>query len=312
MSPSGDRLDRRSFLRQTAASAASATLAMTGVSAGLSIGRNPCFAETTTESPWKMKLSASSIAFSKLPTEEAVARIASLGFDAVDIWSAHACCPHLDDVLNRLGAKGFREILSANKVPLYSFSVYQGGYAKYAELLGQCGGGVAIQGSAGRCDPKDLTTRMQAFMESLKPLADLCEKYDSYLAIENHGNALLDSHDSFKAFVDLNTNKRLGIALAPYHLQRCGEDVGDVIRTAGDQLLYFYAWQHAPGKGQMPGFGPVDFTPWLAALAEIDYKWCVNPFMHHEPEPDEMAAAFKTSREYLLECHQKAISQGTA
>ena len=45
----------------------------------------------------------------------------------------------------------------------------------------------------------------------------------------NHADSLLNSKDSFKAFVELNRNPRLGIALAPYHLQAAGISVEDVI-----------------------------------------------------------------------------------
>ena len=45
-----------------------------------------------------MHLSTSSIHFSELPIEKACERIAGLGFEAIDIWSAHEGCPHLDDV----------------------------------------------------------------------------------------------------------------------------------------------------------------------------------------------------------------------
>ena len=61
---------------------------------------------------------------------------------------------------------------------------------------------MAIQGSTGPCKPNELTSKMRGFLDGLKPLADLAEKHDSYLAIENHGHALLDSLDSLKAFVD--------------------------------------------------------------------------------------------------------------
>jgi len=258
--------------------------------------------------PWQMRLSGSTINFTKLPVEEAIAKFAELGFDAVDIWSAHAGCPHLDDVLNRLGPEGLKEVLAKNKLELYSFSVYSGGYRKYAELLGKSGGGVAVRGSAGACPPEELTARMKQFLEAMKPDLELAEKHDSYLAIENHGHALLDSLDSFKAFVDLNENPRLGIALAPYHLQGRGVDVPEAIETAGDQLFYFYAWQRARGPGQLPGVGPADFTPWIAALAKIKYRWYVNPFMHHEPEPETMAELLAKSVAYLKECYAKATS----
>ena len=101
------------------------------------------------EAPWKMRLACSSINFSSLPIEQAVQRIAGLGFDAIDIWSAHAGCPHLDDVLDRLGPEGLKELLEKHKLDLYSFSVYAGGYPRYAELLGKAGGGVAVRGSGG-------------------------------------------------------------------------------------------------------------------------------------------------------------------
>ena len=255
-----------------------------------------------------MRLSCSSINFTSLPIEQACERIAALGFEAIDVWSGHAGCPHLDDVLDRLGPDGLKAVLAKNRLELYAFSVYRGGYPRYAELLGKCGGGVAVRGSSGPCDPKELVPRMKAFLEALKPEAELAEKHDSYLAIENHGHALLDSIDSFKAFVDLNTNPRLGIALAPYHVQGLSQSVEEAIRAAGKQLFFFYAWQHAPGTGQLPGFGPTDCAPWIAALAKADYAWYVNPFMHHEPEPDEMSRALAKSCKYLEECYAKATA----
>lgn len=257
---------------------------------------------------WPMKLSCSSIAFASLSIEEACRRIAALGFEAIDVWSAYAGCPHLDDALNRLGPEGLTDLLASNRLKLYAFSVYVGGYRRYAELLGKAGGGVAIRGSAGPCDASELTSRMKAFLESLKPELELAEKYNSYLAIENHGHALLDSVDSFKAFVDLNTHPRLGIALAPYHVQGLGESVENAIRASGKQLLFFYAWQKAGGVEQLPGHGPTDCTPWLAALAEIGYGWYVNPFMHHEPPPEEMSRAMAKSCEALRACYRRATT----
>jgi sugar phosphate isomerase/epimerase len=249
---------------------------------------------------WKMQLSTSTVQFKDLPLEQACARIGKLGFQAIDIWSAYEDCPHLDDAAKRLGPGGLKDLLAQCKLKLYAFSVYIGGYAKYAELLGQAGGGVAIQGSTGPCPPAELNSRMKAFLESLKPLVDLAEKHHSYLAIENHGHALLDGLDSFKAFVDLNKSPRLGIALAPYHLQAAKVSVPEAIRTCGSQLLFFYAWQNAPDMQQLPGHGPTDFKPWLQALRDINYRWYVNPFMHGHPKPDDMSAALAKSREYLL------------
>jgi sugar phosphate isomerase/epimerase len=294
---------RRNFLGRLASGAAAGALG-----GWLAWGSRASAAEP----PWKMRLSCSSINFSPRPIEEACRRIAGLGFEAIDIWSAHAGCPHLDDVANRLGPQGLKDLLARHKLKLYAFSVYAGGYPRYAELLGKAGGGVAVRGSAGACKPNELTARMKDFLQALKPEAELAEKYDSYLAIENHGGALLSSLDSLKAFTELNRNPRLGIALAPYHVQAMGASVEEAIAIAGRQLLFFYAWQNSPGQQQLPGIGPTDMEPWIAALAKSGYPGYVNPFMHDQPEPDAMAAALARSCGFLERCYQKAVTSHTS
>jgi sugar phosphate isomerase/epimerase len=281
-------MNRRQFLTASALATAGALSSCSGPTG-------------PTERPRRLRLSTSSIHFKDLPIEQACEQIAQLGFEAIDIWCAYDNCPHLDDVAARLGPEGLKELLAKHRLKLCAFSTYIGGYAKYAELLGKTGGGVAIQGSAPPCKPEELTASMKSFLESLKPLADLAEQHNSWLAIENHGNALLDSLDSFKAFVELNPHRRVGIALAPYHLQTIGASVAEAIRIAGRQLLFFYAWQKADGMNQLPGHGPTDFQPWLAALAEVNYRWYVNPFMHGHVEPAPMSAALAKSRDYLRE-----------
>jgi sugar phosphate isomerase/epimerase len=293
-------LSRRQFIADTARTAVAATAATASPLAALQA--------STAAAPWKMRLSTSSIHFLHLPIEQACEQIAGLGFESVDVWSAHAGCPHLDDVANRLGADGLANVLTRNQLKLFAFSVYRGGYPRYAQLLGDLGGGVAVRGSSGPCEPRDLTPRMQAFLDSLQPEIELAEQHNSYLAIENHGHALLHSLDSLKAFVDLNQSPRLGIALAPYHLQAGKTSVEDAIATCGKQLLFFYAWQHAPGIQQLPGYGPTDFTPWLSALADIDYQGYVNPFMHGDLPVKEMAGGLAKSRKYLQECFEKTRS----
>lgn len=257
---------------------------------------------------WRPRLSTSSNHFRTLDLDGACARIAALGFEAVDIWSAYEGCPHLDDALHRLGPEGLRELLHRHRLGLCAFSTYVGGYPKYAALLGGVGGGLAIQGSAGPCAPAELSARMRDFFESLKPLADLAERHRSWLAIENHGHALLDGLDSLRAFVELNPFPRVGLALAPYHLQALGASVPEAIRIAGSQLLFFYAWQQAPGTGQLPGEGPTSFAPWLQALAAIEYRRHVNPFMHGHVEPEEMSRLLGRSRDYLLGREARANS----
>ena len=298
---------RREFLSLTGRAATAGVL-------GVAALRTAVAQESSPKPKWKMLLSCSSINFASLPIEKAVERIAALGFDAIDIWSAHAGCPHLDDVQKRLGPEGLAQLLGKHNLNLYSFSVYCGGYPRYADLLGRAdrllkksvlaakNGCVAVRGSAGPCDSKNLTATMKLYLEGLKPELELAEKHESHLAIENHGHALLASMDSLKAFVDLNQHPRLGIALAPYHIQAFDGSVPEAIAICGDQLRFFYAWQHGPGIRQLPGIGPVDCKPWIDALGKVDFPWPVNPFMHHEPRPQAMSDALARSCKYLKSC----------
>lgn len=287
-------MNRREFLHATGAGLGAATLALTpGCRTTVSPGqlRRPL--------RWNLRQATSSIHYRELSLEAACERVSSLGFEAIDIWSAYENTPHLDDALNRLGASGLQDLLARTHLRLSAFSTYVGGYAKYAKLLGGIGGGVAIQGSAGPCPPSELNTRMRAFFSGLKPLAELAEANQSWLAIENHGQALLDGLDSFRAFVELNPYSRVGLALAPYHLQTLQASVEDAIRICGPQLLFFYAWQNQPGTRQLPGLGPTDFAPWVRRLREVRYRNYVNAFMHGHIPTEEMDAALTRSRDYL-------------
>jgi sugar phosphate isomerase/epimerase len=268
-------------------------------------------AHTTIAAEWPLRLSTSSILFWQFGIREACRRIARLGFQAVDIWSAFAHCTHLEEAKANLGPAGTKKMLADSALGLCAITVYWSGYAPFAEMLGQMGGGVVVRNSEATEKPSaGVTANIKVFLESLKPEIELAEKYNGKIAVENHSGPtrLLNRLDSFKAFVDLNRSRHVGIALAPYHVQRNQESVEDVVRTCGNQLLYFYAWQLGKGLDQLPGHGPVDCTPWLEALRAANYRGFLNVFMHGEIEPADMEAALKKSMEYLKQCHARMAS----
>ena len=286
-------LSRREFLQTTFTASVAVAGSMSARAAG---------------NLWKMRLATSSVMFSDLTIEQACERVARLGLEAIDVWCPFGPCKHLDDVDKRLGADGLKEVLARNKLKLAAFSVYAGGgLPRYAELIRKFGGGIAVRGSqGGKYRPEEITPKMREFFEKLKPSIEQAIQCNARLAIENHGNALLDSVDSFKAFVDLNPDpKRVGIAMAPYHLEAGKFSVEEAILVSGSQLLFFYAWQHGKDSVQLPGHGPTDCTPWLKALAKINFPHHVTIFMHGHPPADEMETAVAKSRDYLKECYAK-------
>ena len=278
---------------------------------------------------WRMRLSTSSVMFNSLPVEEACRRIAAAGYEAVDLWQGERFkANHLDEALERLGPGGLKAMLERNRLKLCSFTCFYIGIGRYAEMLGVAGGdGLYIRESryygttgpsSGATRPKDtagLRSQIRSVIESLKPSLELADKYNFQVAIENHSSAILNSADSFKVFLELATHPRLCIALAPYHLQRDGIPVEQVIALVGKRTRFLYAWQNEPEVKQLPGFGSTDFTPWLKALAEVDYRGYVNPFMHENLKvapgeragmpSDQMSESIVKARRYLEQCRGK-------
>ena len=102
-----ENLNRRDFLEVVSVGA------VAGIAASSFTGLGRLSAEPE---KWRMHLSTSSIHFMQMPIEQACERIAKLGFEAIDIWSAHEGCPHLDDVAERLGPDGLKKLLAEYKL----------------------------------------------------------------------------------------------------------------------------------------------------------------------------------------------------
>lgn len=251
---------------------------------------------------WQPKFAVSSLLLWQMDVREACRTIASLGYDAVDLWAAFQHCTHLDEAKTRFSSKGgLNAMLAPAKLQLAAATVFWPGVEPFAKFLGDAGGAVVVRNSEFDT-PGTLTSKMKTFLESVKPDLELAERHNLRVAIENHsGPMLLNRLDAMKAFVDLNQSARLGIALAPFHVQKNEQNVEEAIRVCGRQLFFFYALQldEGTGFGQMPGHGPVDFAPWLAALSAIGYEGYVNVFMHGDRDPEQMQAAMVKSLAYL-------------
>jgi sugar phosphate isomerase/epimerase len=300
------RLSRRQFIHATT----TGTLAALAIP-GLSCRHAALRADSTPSQP--LRFSLCSVMVAELPLEEVCERAAQLGFAAIDIWCPFDNCHHLADAVQRLGPDGLKQLLARHRLALGSFTTYTSpvekvGFPAYADFIRRVGGGLVVRGSSyAKFEPGQLTRAMRKFFEQLKPQIEQAAQAGAVLAIENHSKALLSTPDSLKAFVDLNPAARhVGLALAPFHLQRIEASVEEAMRSAGSQLRFFYAWQKAEGMRQLPGHGPADFTPWLRALAGLKYSGYINPFMHGHFTPGDVTTALVRSRDYLEQCHARS------
>jgi sugar phosphate isomerase/epimerase len=146
--------------------------------------------------------------------------------------------------------------------------------------------------------PRDLSgpqlkAAVADFLEQMKPHLAVAEETGVTIAIENHGNNLIDSPDSIKWMAELARSPNIGIALAPYHLPQDPAQIASLIGTLGERMVLFYAWEHGKGSTekmpkadelqQMPGRGELDFAPIVAALVKSRFTGWTSIFMHPFP-----------------------------
>ncbi|MBC8351571.1 MAG: sugar phosphate isomerase/epimerase [Planctomycetes bacterium] len=257
---------------------------------------------------------------------EIMPEVAKTGAAAFDIWpKVHG---NQREQLDELGEEKFAALLKQHDVSLGCITQYKlgpFGVQNEMRLAKRFGCPTIVCGGKGPVGLKgnELKAAVGKFIEQMKPHLEVAEDTGVTIAIENHGNNLIDSPDSLKWLVELRSSEHLAVALAPYHLPQDEKLISDLIRTLGDGIAMFYAWQHGMGCSkklpkeqellQMPGRGTLDFVPLVAALQEIDYRGWTEIFMHPVPRgipiletTNAVTDEINRSRDYLKECLKKA------
>jgi sugar phosphate isomerase/epimerase len=279
----GPGLSRRTFGRQAAA----ATAAL--LSAGMP-------AADATAVAFELKYILGSCMYGYTDLQEILPEVAKVGATAIDIWpKVHG---NQREQLTTLGEELFAELLRQHDVKLGCITQYKlgpFGLQDEMRLAQRLGCATMVTGGSGPKGLKGaaLKSAVKDFIEKLKPHLETAEETGVTIAIENHGNNLIESPDSLKWLAELRPSSHLAIALAPYHLPQDAEALAQLIRDLGDSIAMFYAWQHGMGCMeklpkeqellQMPGRGPLDFKPLLQALADIQYSGWTEIFMHPVP-----------------------------
>ncbi|MCA9054195.1 MAG: sugar phosphate isomerase/epimerase [Planctomycetaceae bacterium] len=253
------------------------------------------------------------------PVEEVVPEVKKIGATAIDIWPKVHGSQRED--LDRLGEEKFAELLHNHDVQLGCITQYKlgpFGLQDEMRMAQRLGCSVIVTGAKG---PKGLTgdelkAGLRTFIDEMQPHLAVAEETGVTIAIENHGNNLVDSPDSIRWLLELCPSPNLGLAMAPYHLPQETEVLCSLIRDAGDRLKMFYAWQHGMGCMeklpkeqellQLPGRGDLGFGPLVKTLRETKYQGWTEIFMHPVPRgvpildtTAEVTAEINRARDHL-------------
>ncbi len=275
--------------------------------------------------PFRLRYMVASCLYGELPLTEILPEIRKTNSESIDIWPRkHG---NQREQMDEMGYEKFASLLQQHKIKLGIITRYDLGPFKLQPemaLLKKLGGKMVVCAGSG---PKNLTgaelkSAVKNFVEEMQPHIAAAEEAGVVIAIENHGDNLIDSLDSLKWLAEFAPSKHIGIALAPYHLPDDSETVAGIVRALGEKIVHFYAWQHGMGCTvklpkeqellQMPGRGKLDFIPVLKALKEINYSGWTSIFMHPVPRgipiletAAEVTKEINGARNYLDGCLKK-------
>lgn len=226
------------------------------------------------------RFSASTVLFGRQPLDSACAELASVGLRHIDLWHVENWCEHLAD-----GVPTVRAALRRHGLQLDSISAFNRPLARLPALLDQLAelnGRVLITASA---KPGVSVSR---YLEQIDPVIRHAESLGVTLAIENHGATVIDSIQSMRALLNLETSAALGIALSPIHLFNRDESTAEAIHALRRRVVLCYAWDWG-AKGlanwkdparQFLGSGNIDHRPIFRALQATGYAHPVQLFAH--------------------------------
>jgi sugar phosphate isomerase/epimerase len=242
---------------------------------------------------FKLRYVLASSLYGTTAIAEVLPEVKKSGAEHIDLWpQVHA--NHREQV-DALGEQAFAELLIKNGIQLGMTTRYDlGPFGLASELafVNRMKGRMIVTGAE---RGKGATTKeqMQAFVDRLQPTAALAEKHGVTVAIENHSGMLLNTLDAIRWFAEMIRSPRIGVALAPAHLPQDSAELAKLVEDLGPKLVHFYAWQTGDGfltklpkeqeLKQLPGRGPLDFRPLLAALGRAHYDGWIEIFMHPTP-----------------------------
>jgi sugar phosphate isomerase/epimerase len=275
-------LTRRQILASTAAIAVGASRAG--------------FSAVSAATDFQFRYIVGSCMYGYLYLGEILPEVAKCGASHLDIWpKSHG---NQREQLADMGEELFASLLQKHNVSLGCITQYKlgpFGLKNEMQIAQRLRCQTMVTGGSGPRNLKgaELKKAVGDFLEKLKPHLEVAEETGVTIAIENHGNNLIDSPDSLKYLAELRPSENLGIALAPYHLPQDAELIAQLVKDLGSATKVFYAWEHGDGcvkrlpkeqeLKQLPAYGPLDFGPIVQALVDINYSGWTEIFMHPVP-----------------------------
>ncbi len=289
---------RRDFLRLSAGAATALVASAGAVRAQTAAGA----------APFRLRHVLSTNQYGTLPIQDIVPEAKRAGYVGLDVWAGR--WGNQREQIDYLGHEKFAALLQQHGVKVSCYTCMDPGFARcepHLRAMLKFGGNQIVAGFPGVPGGKDLRgdalrQAIRGSLEKLKPIIGVAGELNVELAIENHLNGLLETPDGVRILAEEIKEKHVGISFAPFHLPQDAALLGKLVDDVAPKILYYYAWQFGDGSGdlapskqkrQLPGVGPLDFKPMLAALKRHRFAGYTSVFMHPTPRGAPLASTVK-------------------
>ncbi len=289
---------RRAFLRLSAGAATALVTSAGAVRAQAGAGA----------APFRLRQVLSTNQYGTLPIQDIVPEAQRAGYVGLDVWAGR--WGNQREQIDYLGHEKFAALLRQHDVTVSCYTCMDPGFARcepHLRAMLKFGGNQIVAGFPGVPGGKDLRgdalrQGIRGSLEKLKPIIGVAGELGVQLAIENHLNGLLETPDGVRVLAEEIRDAHVGIAFAPFHLPQDATLLGKLVDDVAPKIFYYYAWQFGDGSGdlapskqkrQLPGVGPLDFKPMLAALKRHRFSGYTSVFMHPTPRGAPLASTVK-------------------
>lgn len=257
---------------------------------------------------FKLNYVLSTNQYGTLPIADILPQMGPAGCSGLDIWAGR--WGNQRQQIDFLGHERFAGMLKDSGAKVSCYTCMDPGFTKcepHMRAMVKFGGDMIVAGFPNVPNGKELRGEalrkgIRGSLEKLKPIIGVAGELGVKLAIENHLNGLLETPDGCRVLAEEIKEKHVGIALAPFHLPQDAALLGRLTADLGDRIFYYYAWQYGDGSGdlapskqkrQLPGIGPLDFKPMLAALKKNNFQGYTSIFMHPTPRGSALHSGVK-------------------
>ena len=279
-----------------------------------------------------MKLAFSSNAYLRYPIEEAIARVAALGYQGIELL---ADVPHAWPAgLLEVQKQAIRDALATHRLTISNINAFMMNaiadprqpywhpswidpdphyrairreHTKRALQLAVDLGAPHITTEPGGPLAEGQTWESAAaiFYEELMPCVELAEKLDTQLLIEPEPELLIERFGQYLAFADRVDSKLVGLNFDIGHAYCVGEDPQDWVAKMAQHTVHYHFEDIAATRVHqhlVPGYGAIDFAATISAIKSTGYNgWLTVELYPYQENPDESALAARDHLGPLLE-----------